>query len=63
MVNPGDGGGPSEAGHAYLMELGSSGYGVLMEKVIASLAGFKQLNTAEREDVASEAILRAVSRT
>lgn len=62
MVNTGDGGGPSAPGHAYLMELGSDGYSVLVEKVIASLTGFKQLNAAEREDVASEAILRAVSR-
>ncbi|MEV6476982.1 sigma-70 family RNA polymerase sigma factor [Streptomyces sp. NPDC051657] len=61
-MNTGDGGGLSTPGHAYLMELGSDGYGVLVKKVIASLTGFKQLNAAEREDVASEAILRAVSR-
>ncbi|MGW4725366.1 RNA polymerase sigma factor [Streptomyces sp. NPDC004291] len=52
----------SETGHAYLEELGPGGYGVLMEKVIASLAGFEQLNAAEREDVATEAVVRAVSR-
>nr|WP_276617068.1 sigma-70 family RNA polymerase sigma factor [Streptomyces sp. 196(2019)] len=34
----------------------------MVKKVIASLADFKQLSTAEREDVASEAIIRAVSR-
>ncbi|MFJ6810928.1 sigma-70 family RNA polymerase sigma factor [Streptomyces anulatus] len=61
-MNTSDGEGLSTPGHAYLMELGSDGYGVLVKKVIASLTGFKQLNAAEREDVAIEAILLAVSR-
>lgn len=62
MVSPGDGDDPSEAGHAYIVELGPGGLSALMEKVIASLTGFQQLNAAEREDVATEAIFQAVSR-
>ncbi|MFJ3505544.1 RNA polymerase sigma factor [Streptomyces sp. NPDC090135] len=52
----------SETGRADLTKLGPGGYGVLMEKVIASLTGFEQLNAAERKDVATEAIFKAVSR-
>ncbi|XQE77548.1 sigma-70 family RNA polymerase sigma factor [Streptomyces microflavus] len=44
------------------MELGPGGHSALMKKVVASLTGFGQLNAAEREDVASEAIFRAVSK-
>ncbi|MEU5036038.1 sigma-70 family RNA polymerase sigma factor [Streptomyces rubiginosohelvolus] len=61
-MSPGDGDDPSEAGHAYIVELGPGGLSALMEKVIASLTGFQQLNAAEREDVATEAIFQAVSR-
>ncbi|MFT9786461.1 RNA polymerase sigma factor [Streptomyces rhizosphaericola] len=61
-MSPGDGDGPSEAGHAYIVELGPGGLSALMEKVIASLTGFQLLNAAEREDVATEAIFQAVSR-
>ncbi|TYR44818.1 RNA polymerase sigma factor [Streptomyces parvus] len=60
-MSPGDGGG-SEAGHTYLTKLGNARFDALMKQVIASLAGFEQLNAAEREDVASEAVYHAVSR-
>ncbi|MFW3464455.1 MULTISPECIES: sigma-70 family RNA polymerase sigma factor [Streptomyces griseus group] len=60
-MSPGDGGG-SEAGHTYLTKLGTASFDALMKQVIASLAGFRQLNAAEREDVAIEAIYHAVSR-
>jgi RNA polymerase sigma factor (sigma-70 family) len=62
VVSPDDGGSLSTPGRTYINELGTDGYNALVKKVIASLANFKQLNTAEREDVASEAIIRAVSR-
>ncbi|MFI5740929.1 RNA polymerase sigma factor [Streptomyces anulatus] len=61
-MSPDDGGSLSTPGRTYINELGTDGYNALVKKVIASLANFKQLNTAEREDVASEAIIRAVSR-
>ncbi|MFC8726418.1 RNA polymerase sigma factor [Streptomyces bacillaris] len=60
-MSPGDGEG-SEAGHTYLTNLGNASFDALMKQVIASLAGLKQLNAAEREDVAIEAIYHAVSR-
>ncbi|MFC8730392.1 hypothetical protein [Streptomyces bacillaris] len=47
-MSPGDGDDPSEAGHAYIVELGPGGLSALMEKVVASLTGFQQLNAAER---------------
>lgn len=62
MVSPDDGGSLSTPGCTYINELGTDGYTALVKKVIASLTDFKRLNTAEREDVASEAIIRAVSR-
>ncbi|MFE1367279.1 sigma-70 family RNA polymerase sigma factor [Streptomyces anulatus] len=61
-MSPDDGGSLSTPGCTYINELGTDGYTALVKKVIASLTDFKRLNTAEREDVASEAIIRAVSR-
>ncbi|MGW0940145.1 sigma-70 family RNA polymerase sigma factor [Streptomyces sp. NPDC002666] len=60
MVSPGNGGGLSEAGHAYLAALGAAGFDALLKKVIASIACFKQLNEDELQDVAAEAIHRAL---
>ncbi|MFE3676066.1 sigma-70 family RNA polymerase sigma factor [Streptomyces griseus] len=62
MVSPDGGGSLSTPGRTYINELGNDGYNALVKKVIASFADFKRLSTAEREDVASEAIIRAVSR-
>ncbi|MFF8248081.1 sigma-70 family RNA polymerase sigma factor [Streptomyces griseus] len=62
MVSPDGGGSLSTPGRTYINELGNDGYNALVKKVVASFADFKRLSTAEREDVASEAIIRAVSR-
>ncbi|MFF5826060.1 RNA polymerase sigma factor [[Kitasatospora] papulosa] len=56
MVSPGHGGGQSDAGRAYLENLGSEGYEELRRKVIASLGCFSQLNPDERADVTTEAV-------
>ncbi|CAM5272672.1 hypothetical protein [Streptomyces atroolivaceus] len=55
MVSPG--GGQSDAGRAYLEELGREGYDELCRKVVASLGCFPQLDPGERADVANEAVL------
>ncbi|MFD7861614.1 RNA polymerase sigma factor [Streptomyces sp. NPDC059783] len=60
MVSPG-GGDLTDTGRAYLSAMGRDGFDALLKKVIASLGCFGQLNAAEREDVAQEAVLRALT--
>ncbi|MGZ2361708.1 sigma-70 family RNA polymerase sigma factor [Streptomyces sp. 372A] len=50
----------SQAGRAYLATLDPEKFDALRGRVIASLGCFRRLNEAEREDVATEAILRAL---
>ncbi|MEH0400624.1 sigma-70 family RNA polymerase sigma factor [[Kitasatospora] papulosa] len=60
MVAPGHGGGRSDTGRAYLEKLGTDELDALLKKVIASIACFKQLNEAELQDVAADAIERVL---